>query len=120
MNHYVLDKESFCPIRHLLDKTADKWSLLVMYPLRNTPSQRFSELQKAIPDISQKMLTQTLRRLEGMHLIGREAYPEVPPRVEYHLTELGHSFMDHIEPLVGWAIENRDRCLGGGESETEK
>lgn len=106
-----MKKEDFCPIRDILDKTADKWSLLVLYPLRENEVQRFSELQKAIPDISQKMLTQTLRRLEDMSLISREAYPEVPPRVEYRLTPLGHSFMDNIEPLVGWAIENRDRCL---------
>ena len=104
-------KEDFCPIRDILDKTADKWSLLVLYPLRQQEVMRFNELQKAIPDISQKMLTQTLRRLEQMSLISREAYPEVPPRVEYRLTKLGHSFMDNIEPLVGWAIENRDSCL---------
>ena len=104
-------KEDFCPIRDILDKTADKWSLLVLYPLRQQEVMRFNELQKAIPDISQKMLTQTLRRLEQMSLISREAYPEVPPRVEYRLTVLGHSFMDNIEPLVGWAIENRDSCL---------
>lgn len=104
-------KEDFCPIRDILDKTADKWSLLVLYPLRQQEVMRFSELQKAIPDISQKMLTQTLRRLEQMSLILREAYPEVPPRVEYRLTALGHSFMDNIEPLVVWAIENRDSCL---------
>ena len=107
-----MKKEDFCPIRDILDQTADKWSLLVLYPLRHNQMQRFSELQRAIPDISQKMLTQTLRRLEDMSLISREAYPEVPPRVEYRLTELGHSFMANIEPLVGWAIENRDRCLG--------
>jgi DNA-binding HxlR family transcriptional regulator len=104
-------KEDFCPIRDILDKTADKWSLLVLYPLRQQEVMRFNELQKAIPDISQKMLTQTLRRLEQMSLISREAYPEVPPRVEYRLTVLGHSFMDNIEPLVVWAIENRDSCL---------
>ena len=104
-------KEDFCPIRDILDKTADKWSLLVLYPLRQQEVMRFSELQKAIPDISQKMLTQTLRRLEQLSLISREAYPEVPPRVEYRLTVLGHSFMDNIEPLVVWAIENRDSCL---------
>ena len=107
-----MKKEDFCPIRDILDKTADKWSLLVLYPLRENEVQRFSELQKAIHDISQKMLTQTLRRLEEMSLISREAYPEVPPRVEYRLTELGRSFMTNIEPLVSWAIENRDRCLG--------
>ena len=104
-------KEDFCPIRDILDKTADKWSLLVLYPMRQQEVMRFSELQKAIPDISQKMLTPTLRRLEQMSLISREAYPEIPPRVEYRLTALGHSFMDNIEPLVSWAIENRDSCL---------
>ena len=104
-------KEDFCPIRDILDKTADKWSLLVLYPLRENEVLRFGELQRAIPDISQKMLTQTLRRLEEMSLISREAYPEVPPRVEYRLTPLGHSFMANVEPLVGWSIENRNRCL---------
>ena len=104
-------KEDFCPIRDILDKTSDKWSLLVLYTLREQDVLRFNELQKAIPDISQKMLTQTLRRLEQLSLLTREAYPEVPPRVEYRLTTLGHSFMDNIEPLVRWAIENRDNCL---------
>ena len=60
---------------------------------------------------SQKMLTQTLRKLEQMQLLGREVYPEVPPRVEYHLTELGNSFMNNINPLISWAVENRDKCL---------
>lgn len=106
-----MKKEEFCPIRDILSQTADKWSLLVLYPLCENDVQRFSELQRAIPDISQKMLTQTLRRLEDMSLISREAYAEVPPRVEYSLTELGRSFMDNIEPLVRWAIDNRDRCL---------
>ena len=106
-----MEKEDFCPIRDILDKVADKWSLLVLYPLRYNEVLRFGELQKLIPDISQKMLTQTLRRLENMSLISREAYPEVPPRVEYRLTQLGHSFMANVEPLVIWAIENRDSCL---------
>ena len=104
--------EDFCPVRDILSKTADKWSLLVMHELLQRPVLRFSELQRSIPDISQKMLTQTLRKLEQIQLLGREIYPEVPPRVEYRLTELGRSFMTNIEPLVSWAIENRDRCLG--------
>ena len=103
--------EDFCPVRDILAKTADKWSLLVMRELQQRPVLRFSELQRSIPDISQKMLTQTLRKLEQMQLLGREVYPEVPPRVEYRLTELGNSFMNNINPLIGWAVENRDKCL---------
>ena len=102
-----------CPIRNVLSRISGKWALAVLYTLNgNGEPMRFKEIEKANPDISQKMLTQTLRRLEDMSLISRVAYPEVPPRVEYRLTELGHSFMDNIEPLVRWAIENRDRCLG--------
>ena len=103
--------EDFCPVRDILAKTSDKWSLLVMHELLQRPVLRFSELQRSIPDISQKMLTQTLRKLEQMQLLGREVYPEVPPRVEYHLTELGNSFMNNINPLISWAVENRDKCL---------
>lgn len=103
--------EDFCPVRDILSKTADKWSLLVMHELHESSVMRFSELQRSIPDISQKMLTQTLRKLEQIQLLGREIYPEVPPRVEYHLTELGNSFMNNINPLIKWAVENRDKCL---------
>ncbi|MBQ8888169.1 MAG: helix-turn-helix transcriptional regulator [Bacteroidaceae bacterium] len=97
--------EEFCPIREILSKLGDKWSMLVLHYLNESSALRFSELQKAIPDVSQKMLTQTLRKLEGMHLIERTVYPEVPPRVEYRMTELGRSFMEKLNPLIRWASE---------------
>ena len=100
--------ESFCPVRDILAKIGDKWSVLIMHSLQLSGVMRFSELQKDIPDISQKMLTQTLRKLEDMHLVVRAIYPEVPPKVEYRLTQLGQSFMKTMEPILQWAMANKD------------
>lgn len=100
--------ESFCPVRDILAKIGDKWSVLIMHSLQLSGVMRFSELQKGIPDISQKMLTQTLRKLEEMHLVVRTIYPEVPPKVEYRLTQLGQSFMKTMEPILQWAMANKD------------
>lgn len=96
-----------CPIRNVLARIGDKWSLIVMHSLstRNRPL-RFSELRKDIPDISQKVLTTTLRTLEEDRFVTRTVYAEVPPRVEYRLTERGTSFMDACTPMLQWAIEN--------------
>lgn len=98
----------FCPVRDLLGQIGDKWSVLTLLELHKKEVMRFNELSKAIPDVSQKMLTVTLRALEGHNLITRKIYPEVPPRVEYRLTEVGNSLMPHIEALIAWALENRD------------
>lgn len=75
-----------CPIRNVLARVGDKWSLLVLYTLQHNGTLRFSALQRAIPDISQKSLAKTLRILEEDGFIDRTVYPEVPPRVEYSLT----------------------------------
>ena len=72
-----------CPIRNVLARVGDKWSLLVLYNLQHREPVRFKELQRQIPDISQKSLTQTLRTLEEDGFVSREVFPEVPPRVEY-------------------------------------
>lgn len=74
---------------------------------------RFSDIQKSIADISQRMLTVTLRSLEENQLIQRQVYAEVPPRVEYALTETGLSLMPHIESLVSWALEHMEYILEG-------
>ena len=100
-----------CPIRNVLSRIGDKWSLLVLFTLEKKCNQRFMELQRDIPDISQKMLTATLRILEADGLVHRDAFPEVPPRVEYNLTETGCSLMPHIESLVGWALEHMNDIL---------
>lgn len=103
----------FCPVRDILGRIGDKWSVLTMVELHNNEVMRFSELSKAIPDVSQKMLTVTLRELEGHRLVTRKIYPEVPPRVEYRLTEVGKTLMPHVEGLIGWAMEHKDDCVLG-------
>src|SRR5262249_43812771 len=98
--HDVYDKN--CPTRHALDRIADKYTVLIVVFLHNRP-RRFSELQRTITGISQKMLTQTLRSLERDGLITRTIYPEVPPRVEYALTPLGETLITPLAALREWA-----------------
>ena len=80
-----------CPIRNVLSRFGDKWSMLVLYQLHvsETGILRFNEMRRLMTDCSQKMLSQTLKNLEQCHLVHREVYPEVPPRVEYSLTDIG-------------------------------
>lgn len=102
-----------CPIRNILARIGDKWSLLVIYTLHQSEKDavRFKALQRAIPDISQKMLTVTLRTLEEDGYVTRTVYPEVPPRVEYALTERALSLIPHIDALIDWALENGEAIL---------
>ena len=100
-----------CPIRNVLVRVGDKWSLLVLYNLQHREPVRFKELQRQIPDISQKSLTQTLRTLEEDGFVSREVFPEVPPRVEYSLTARAHSFLPLVENMINWAKENMDEII---------
>ncbi len=100
-----------CPVRNVLSRVGDKWSMLVMFTLEANERQRFKELQRNIPDISQKMLTATLKMLEADALILREAFPEIPPRVEYSLTDKGKSLLPLIDNLLVWASENMDDII---------
>ena len=95
-----------CPERHVLDQIGDKWSILVLTALK-LETHRFSELKRAIPDVSQRMLTKTLRSLERDGLIARHVTPTTPPRVDYNLTPLGQSLVKVLEPLAGWALDKR-------------
>lgn len=95
-----------CPIRNVLDRFGDKWSVLVLMILGENGTMRFSEIGKLIGNVSQKMLTVTLRTLETDGLIARKIYPEVPPRVEYTLTDIGQSLLPHIQSLAEWAHTN--------------
>lgn len=93
------------PIRQVISQFADKWSLLVLCSLDASPTGvlRFTELHRQISDCSQKMLSQTLKNLQASHLINREIYPEVPPRVEYSLSDMGKSLMAALQSLINWA-----------------
>lgn len=106
-----------CPVRDVLSRLGDKWSMLVLVTLSANGTMRFGEIRRAIGDVSQRMLTVTLRALEADGMVGCEVFAEVPPRVEYRLTGRGRSLMPHIEGLVGWAeaqmpgiLEDRARC----------
>lgn len=100
-----------CPIRNVLARVGDKWSLLVMYNLPHKGPVRFKELQRQIPDISQKSLTQTLRTLEEDGFVSRKVFPEVPPRVEYGLTPRALSFLPLVENIINWAKENMEEII---------
>ena len=93
-----------CPIRNVISRFGDKWSMLVLFMLHRSETGilRFNEIRRLMTDCSQKMLSQTLKNLEQSHLVYREVYPEVPPRVEYSLTATGKSLMPAIMALIEW------------------
>lgn len=102
-----------CPIRNVLARLGDKWSLLVLYTLSRDEEgvMRFGAILRTIPDISQKMLTITLRTLEEDGFIMRKVYAEVPPRVEYSLTPRALSLLPLIDGLIEWAAENMEDIM---------
>ncbi|HVZ20430.1 MAG TPA: helix-turn-helix domain-containing protein [Vicinamibacterales bacterium] len=97
-----------CEFREMLGRIGDKWSLFVIVQLEGMRGRRgrFSDLRRGIPGISQRMLTATLRHLERDGILTRHVFAEVPPRVEYELTELGRGLMDHVRRLVVWLEKN--------------
>ena len=90
------------PSRRLLELIGDMWTPIVLYVL-GQGTQRYGELQRRLPDVSKKMLTQTLRALEQDGLLTRKVYPVVPPKVEYSLTKLGAAFLEPVTALCRWA-----------------
>ena len=99
-----------CPVRDVLDRIGDKWSILMIMTLATRP-QRFSELHRAIRDISKRMLTQTLRDLERDGLITRHVFPTKPPSVEYRLAPLGQSLLEPMANLIDWADRRIPRSM---------
>ncbi|MEV4317766.1 helix-turn-helix domain-containing protein [Actinocrispum sp. NPDC049592] len=106
MDIYQWDAREGCEVRQILDRIADKWSLLVI-SLLGRRRLRFMELLREIDGVSQRMLTTTLRHLERDGLIARTVHPVVPPRVDYELTDLGCTLLDTIQTLVRWTEDNQ-------------
>ncbi|MFC7450490.1 winged helix-turn-helix transcriptional regulator [Rhodococcus daqingensis] len=104
---YQWDTREDCEVRQILDRIADKWSLLVI-ALLDRRTLRFTELRREIDGISQRMLTVTLRQLERDGLVRRTVYPVVPPRVDYALTPLGETLHETIQALVSWTEVHQD------------
>ncbi|WP_220795430.1 helix-turn-helix domain-containing protein [Streptomyces shenzhenensis] len=110
----AIPAEHMAFVRQVLDRVGDKWSLLLIAVLESGPL-RYTDLQRQIPGISQRMLTLTLRQLHQDGLITRTAYAEVPPRVEYTLTPLGRGLHDIVTSLVGWATDHHDEIRANRE-----
>jgi DNA-binding HxlR family transcriptional regulator len=108
-----------CPVRQVLDQIGDKWSTLMLIALADRP-RRFGELRRMIPDISQRMLTQTLRDLQRDGLISRTVFPTQPPSVEYRLTAMGRSLLEPLGGLVRWAERNYGRIIAAREAFEKK
>lgn len=100
-----------CPIRNVLSRFSSKWAMLILCVLSENEATRFNTISKAIPDISPKVLTETLKNLEADGLIRRKLYAEIPPRVEYSLTELGQSLIPILNNLISWALDNATYIL---------
>jgi DNA-binding HxlR family transcriptional regulator len=103
-----------CPVRDVLSRIGDKWSVLVVALLREGP-MRFSELRRSVDGISQRMLTLTLRGLERDGLVTRTVTPTTPPRVDYELTRLGRTLLEPIMSLADWAEKNRSAIQAARE-----
>lgn len=97
-----------CPVRQLLDRIGDTWTLLVVLNL-GAGKHRFNELKRRVAGISQRMLTQTLRHLERDGMVERTVFPTVPPSVEYELTALGFSLLGSIRGLIEWTANHQDK-----------
>jgi DNA-binding HxlR family transcriptional regulator len=100
-----------CPIRDIISRISSKWAMLVLVTLHSNGTMRFNDIQKSIGEVSQRMLTVTLRSLEADGLIHRKVYPEVPPKVEYKLSERGESLMPLLQSLIDWALEHADAIM---------
>ena len=99
------DTPEACPVRDVIDRIGDKWSVLILLHLAGAP-RRFSELRRLIPDLSQRVQTATLRKLEREGLVWRAVKPTIPPQVTYGLSPLGETLIGHFGALAGWAKEN--------------
>ena len=106
-NRQSADMNAACPIRDVLDRVGDKWSALIVNSLIGGP-RRFGVLRREIEDISQRMLTETLRHLQRDGLVSRTVYPTAPPAVEYSLTGLGSSLHTALGTLAQWSAQNHD------------
>ena len=104
-----------CPTRALLARIGDRWTVLVVGSLADGPL-RFSQLARRVDGVSQKMLTQTLRALEADGLVTRTQYPEIPPRVEYELTAVGHTLRAPLQALEDWATEHMPQVLAARQA----
>lgn len=102
-------KLNFCPIETGIELLTGKWKARILWKLYQTPVMRFGELRRSLNGITEKMLAQQLRDLESAGLINRKLYGEVPPRVEYSLSEFGKSIEPIMDKFAEWGVSNKDK-----------
>ena len=119
-----MDQICFCPVKGVIDIISKKWALLIVNSLGNFGVQRFKDLQSRLKGISPKSLSDTLSRLSEEGLVSRESFNEIPPRVEYRLTDAGLEFREAILPLIRWAAQrdgwDADRCPSCGHDHNKE
>jgi DNA-binding HxlR family transcriptional regulator len=107
----IVARHSFCPVRDIMDRISDKWSMLAVLALGAHGTLRFNQVKHLIGDVSQRMLTVTLKNLEADGFVTRTIYAEVPPRVEYTLTPLGMGLLQQFNGLADWANANGESIM---------
>ncbi len=105
-----------CPVRNVIARFGNKWALLVILVIGENEPLRYSELSRKIPDISSRVLSSTLKTLEADGLVVRKSYHEIPPRVEYSLSDVGRSLVPLIISLTEWATTNMPTILAHRQS----
>ncbi|MCM1094160.1 MAG: helix-turn-helix transcriptional regulator [Lachnospiraceae bacterium] len=105
-----LDYE-YCKAAPMLEWLGNKWVLVVLMKISENEPVRFNELYRNIPSVSEKVLSQVLKQLTMDGIIERQLYPDVPPRVEYSITALGHTLLPHVQILIDWGHENFDQIM---------
>jgi DNA-binding HxlR family transcriptional regulator len=110
------DQSLVCPIRDVMALASDKWSILIILHLGYFPVLRFNQIKKKVYGISNKVLSERLKQLEGDGYLKRTLYPEVPVRVEYELTDFGHSYLQKLIELTEWAERHKDAVINNRRS----
>lgn len=110
-----LDYE-YCKAAPMLEWLGNKWAMVVLVNISENGPVRFNELYRTIPSVSEKVLSQVLRQLTTDGIIRRELFPDIPPRTEYSLTDLGKTLLPHIEALIAWGRENFDAIMSNRQS----
>ncbi len=110
MNKYCKDENiSFCPVETGIELLSGKWKGRILWKLYNEKTLRFGELRNALGNITEKMLTTQLRELESVNLVNRKIYTEVPPKVEYSLTEFGRSLTPILDKFAEWGVSQQEK-----------
>ena len=110
-----LDYE-YCKAAPMLEWLGNKWALVVLVKISENEPVRFNELYRNIPSVSEKVLSQVLRQLATDGIIRRELFPDVPPRTEYSVTDLGKTLLPHVEALINWGRENFDQIMSNRQN----